>query len=84
MKTLPTDLIFLASYLDKRARAEVSRLYLTHGWPFEPPDAWAWRYADVCALYFRFNRYAAMSDRDQETLRNIRHAIDDYLADEFS
>jgi len=86
---LPQDLIDLRLYLDTPTRAAVAALYKEVGWEFEPPDAWLWRFADVCALYFRVEAHAdfftlRLPHLLQRTQEKIRSAIIDYLEDEFS
>ena len=81
------EVIDLKLYLDIPTRDKLAELYRLHDWPFDPPDAWIWQFADVCALYFRARRHADIfgSDPDQaRVLYSIESAIKDSMADEFS
>lgn len=81
------EVIDLTEYLSLATRQLIAALYKLHGWPFEPPDAWIWKYADVCALYFRLRRHADLLGSDPEQARvlgAIETAINHCLADEFS
>lgn len=81
-------MIDLKPYLTPPVRQLISELYQLHQWPFEPPDAWIWKYPEVCALYFRVERHADVfageAQRGRHVLAGIRTAIDDYLRDEFA
>lgn len=81
------EVIDLKPYLDTPTRLKIAELYELHGWPFEPPDAWIWKFEDVCALYFRARRHADIfgSDPDQgAVLYAIEGAIKDCMEDEFA
>lgn len=81
------QLIDLKLYLDQPALARVLTLYEGNDWQLELQIGWAWKFADVCALYFRARQHAEIfgSDLDQaRALYRIEKAITDYMQDEFS
>lgn len=81
------ELVDLRTYLLPEARDMVRELYKLYRWDFEPQDAWTWKFADVCALYFRVLRhrdyFGPLLD-SRQLLTALEAAISDYQADEFS
>jgi hypothetical protein len=81
------EVIDLKPYVRPHAREKIAELYRLHGWEFEPPDAWLWRFEDVCALYFRAARHRDVFGdfpASELVLCSIESAIEDCLQDEFA
>lgn len=73
------ELIDLKRYLSIELRADIVRFYQKHNWPLEPPDAWIWKFEDVCALYFRVHHSDIFPVL--EILEAIGSAIENHLSE---
>lgn len=83
----PFDTIDLAEYLDARQVDLIRALYVAWHWDWFPPEALRWRFADVCALYFRARHYGEAFGPEPERaalLTSIERAISDYMSDEYA
>lgn len=77
----PFDVIDLQQALRPEHIERIRELYTLMHWDWFPPEALKWRFADVCALYFRVRHY--IQDGDQITTLLDVH-IRAYLQDEFA
>lgn len=83
----PFDVIDLGKYLDDRQIELTRALYVAWHWDWFPPDALKWRFADVCALYFRVRHYGEVFGSEPEraaALTAIERAITEYMEDEYA
>lgn len=83
----PFDLIDLADFITAWQVEIIRNLYTLHNWDWYPPHALKWRFADVCALFFRVRRHADIfSDSDEygNVLAALERAISEYQEDEFA
>lgn len=82
----PFDIINLADFLTASQIAVARELYTLYHWDWFPPDALKWRFADVCALFFRLRRHADLFPGEESglVLAALERAINQYQVDEIA